>query len=70
VLKAHERRRMIEHEAELKRVRIIRGAVLATKGMTRAGQRPSAWWFPLLCPDGGWFRETVASAQCYLEPLS
>lgn len=69
MVKAHERRRDIEREAELKRVRIIRTAVLATKGLQRASQRPSAWWFPILCSDGGWFRETVNSAECYLEQL-
>ncbi|MBN9501921.1 MAG: hypothetical protein J0H02_09130 [Armatimonadetes bacterium] len=69
VLKAHDRRRSVELEAELKRMRLIRNAVIASKGMQNANLRPSAWWFPLVCPDGLWFRETVDSAECYLEPL-
>lgn len=70
VLQAHARRREIEAEAELKRVRLIRHAVMASKGMRKGNQRPSAWWFPLLSPDGLWFRSTVENAECYLEPLS
>lgn len=69
VLAHHERRRAIEREAELKRLRLIRSGILATEGLKNAGLRPSAWWFPLLCPDGGWFRETVRTAGAYLEPL-
>ena len=69
VLKIHERRRSIELEAELKRLRLIRNAVISSKGLSQANRRPSAWWFPLACPDGLWFRETVDSARCYLEPL-
>jgi hypothetical protein len=69
VLKVHERRRSIEVEAELKRLRLIRNAVIASHGLANANLRPSAWWFPLLSPDGLWFRETVDSAKCYLEPL-
>ena len=68
-LEAHERRRRIELEAELKRLRLIRHAVIASEGLVRSARRPSAWWFSLLCPDGLWFRETIESSECYLEPL-
>jgi len=69
VLKVHDRRRAIELEAELKRMRLIRHAVISSKGLCAANLRPSAWWFPLVSPDGLWFRETVDSAECYLEEL-
>jgi len=69
ILRMHERRRCIELEAELARMRLIRQAVISSQGMKRASHRPSAWWFRLVCPDGLWFRETVDTAQCYLEPL-
>jgi chromosome segregation ATPase len=65
----HARRRAIEQEAELKRARLIQSAVFAARGLHHAAIRPSAWWFPLVCPDGLWFRETIETAQCYLEPL-
>lgn len=69
VLKIHERRRAIELEAELKRLRLIRGAVVSSDGLRKAAHRPSAWWFPLVSPDGSWFNETVRTAEYYLEPL-
>lgn len=69
VRQIHEKRRSIELEAELKRLRLIRQAVITSKGLVKANDRPSAWWFPLLCPDGGWFRSAVSQAQCYLEEL-
>ncbi len=70
IRRIHDRRRSIELEAELKRLRLIRSAVIASRGLERANLRPSAWWFRLVCPDGLWFRETVDSAQYYLEPLT
>ncbi len=66
----HDRRRAIEREAELKRLRLIRSAIIATKGLESANLRPAAWWFPVVCSDGGWFKETVATAETYLEPLT
>lgn len=69
IVKDHDRRRAIELEAELKRLKLIRDAIVASKGLAASNRRPSAWWYPLLCPDGGWFRQTMDTAECYLEPL-
>lgn len=69
VVAIHARRRDIELEAELKRVKLIREAVIASKGLAHAGARPSGWWFPLVSPDGTWFREVTASAEYSLEVL-
>jgi hypothetical protein len=69
VMRIHERRQTIELEAELKRLTLIREAIIASKGLRNANRRPSAWWFRLVCPDGLWFRETVDTATYYLEPL-
>lgn len=70
VSRIHERRREIELEAELKRLRLIRSAIIASKGLRKSAHRPSAWWFPLVCPTGHWFKRTVAEARCYLEEMS
>jgi hypothetical protein len=70
VRRVHERRRDIELEAELKRLNLIRAAVISSRGLRNANRRPSAWWFRLVCPDGLWFRETVDSAVYYLETIS
>ncbi len=69
LVQIHEERRSIELEAELKRLSLIREAVICSEGMEKANHRPSAWWFPLICPFGNWFRRTVESAEYYLEPL-
>lgn len=69
VRRLRERRFNIALEAELMRVRLIREAVVSSDGLKKAGHRPSAWWFPLVCPDGTWFRSTMMKAECRLEPL-
>ncbi|MFM9874471.1 MAG: hypothetical protein ACKVQS_13530 [Fimbriimonadaceae bacterium] len=69
VRRLRERRFNIALEAELMRVRLIREAVVSSDGLQKAGYRPSAWWFPLVCPDGTWFRSTMMKAECRLEPL-
>lgn len=63
----HKSRKDLDLEVELKRLRLVRDAVTVSKGLVKAGLRPSAWWFPLVCPDGGWYHDTVASAQYSLE---
>lgn len=70
ILETHRQRRDLELELELKRLRLVHDAVTVSKGLVKAGYRPSSWWFPLLCPDGGWFRWTVSHAEYYLEPLN
>jgi len=69
IVAAHTLRRDLELEAELKRLKLVRQAITVTQGLVKASHRPSAWWFPVLCPDGGWFRDTVNTAEYYLEPL-
>lgn len=69
VLNARARRREIELEAELKRARLVREAVVSSKGLRAAERRPSAWWMPVVSTDGAWFRETIRTAQAWLEPL-
>ena len=64
-----DRRENIALEAELARIQMIRGAVIATDGLTKAAHRPSAWWFQLVCPDRTWFRATMANASYRLEEL-
>jgi len=70
VVQIHQRRQQIELEAELKRLCIIREAVISSKGLKSANHRPSAWWFPLVSPNGKWFAEVVRTAHAYFEPLS
>lgn len=69
VQRARARRREIELEAELKRARLVREAVVSSRGLRAAERRPSAWWMPVVSPDGTWFRETIRTATAWLEPL-
>ena len=64
-----EDRAEIEIEAELKRLKMIREAVISGKGLMNANRRPSGWWLPLVSPDGTWFKETMRTAECYWEPM-
>jgi len=69
-MKVHKRRREIELESELKRLTLIREAVISSKGLENANRRPSAWWIPLVSPDGKWFEQIMETATCYWEPMN
>ena len=68
-IEAHARRRAIELEAELKRMRLIQEAITCWKGLASSNRRPSAWWLPLVSPSGKWFNRIMETAEAYLEPL-
>ena len=70
VMRAHERRREIEIEAELKRLKLIREAIISSTGLENANRRPSAWWLPMISPDGKLFDAVMKSAQCWWEPMN
>jgi hypothetical protein len=61
--------RDIEDQAELARLRLVRGALMVTRGLVHAQHRPAAWWFPMADPSGRWFAATVASMDAYTEGL-
>lgn len=67
--RGRETRRNLAFEAELTRVKLLRDAIVTSEGLPKAGHRPAAWWFPLVCPDGTWFRETARTAAFRLEAL-
>jgi hypothetical protein len=59
----------IEYEAELARLRLTRDAILTSQGLRHTNYRPTAWWFPLVSPDGHWFNSLVQTMQARLEEL-
>jgi hypothetical protein len=69
-LHARERRRAIEREAELARLRCAQEAVMATVGLEKTNRRPSAWWLSVVSPDGSWFDEMIRRVELRLEPLT
>lgn len=58
----------IEASAELAKARQARNALL-TQGLMRANYRPTAWWFPLVDPEGHWFRQVVQTTELFFEEL-
>ncbi len=67
---AFVRRREIEKEAEWARLEVAREATLVIKGLLRSHFRPSAWWLPLVSPDGAWYTRLKETAVARLEYLS
>lgn len=65
----HKRRGTLELEAEFKRLKLIRNALISSQGLRQANRRPSGWWFPLVSSDGRWINQTLASAKAYLEVI-
>lgn len=59
----------IEAEAELARLRYVRDALFVCEGLRYTNLRPTAWWFPLVSPDGAWFDALVQTMQARLEEL-
>lgn len=59
----------IEAEAEIARGKLVRNALQAIHGLPHTGNRPSAWWFPLVDPSGAWFRRLTETAEFHLESL-
>ncbi|MBV9468272.1 MAG: hypothetical protein JOZ57_03445, partial [Abitibacteriaceae bacterium] len=59
----------IEYEAELARLRYTRDSIAVSYGLRYTNYRPTAWWFPLVSPDGKWFDQLVQTAEIRIEEL-
>jgi len=59
----------IEAEAELEKLRRARDAYLTSHGLRYTALRPTAWWFPLVSPDGAWFSRLVHTMTARVEEL-
>lgn len=59
----------IEAEAELEKLRRARDAYLTSSGLRYTALRPTAWWFPLVSPDGAWFCRLVQTMTARVEEL-
>ena len=59
----------VERDAERQRLELARNAILASEGLPRAELRPSAWWFPLVDPEGTWYAQVRRTAEFRLERL-
>lgn len=68
--RARARREEIQREVELARVKVVRGAVIASEGLSRCNHRPSAWWFPVVSPNGEWAENVYRCMEMRLEELN
>ena len=66
---AREALNLIEYEAELARLWLVRDALLVTKGLPYADHRPSAWWFLLTDPELKWFDRVSQTAEFRFEEI-
>lgn len=58
-----------EYEAELERLRRVRDAITVSEGLRYTNYRPTAWWLPLVSPDGKWLEKLAQTAQARIEEI-
>ena len=68
-ISAREAIARLQYDAELERLQRTRDALLAGQSLRLTNLRPTAWWFPLVSPDGTWFRKLAQTAQARVEEL-
>ncbi|BCM93360.1 hypothetical protein IAD21_05251 [Abditibacteriota bacterium] len=66
---ARQTRNHLEERAELARLCLVRDAMMATDSLHYTNYRPTAWWFPLVSPDGKWFSTLAQTAKARIEEL-
>ncbi len=66
---ARHRRREIIRESEYATVMLVREAVVSTRGLEHANNRPAAWWISAVSPSGDWFAQMLKTVRLRLEPL-
>lgn len=59
----------LEAQAELARLLIVRDALQASQSLRQNNVRPTAWWLPMVSPDGTWFDALATSARARIEKL-
>lgn len=66
---ARNKRDELEERAELERLLLVRDAMSASEGLQYTNYRPTAWWFPLVSPEGRWFSALTQEAKGRIETL-
>ena len=59
----------LEYEAELEKLRRVRDAIITSESLRYTNTRPSAWWLPLVSPDGKWFEALAQTARARVEEI-
>ncbi|HEX8551446.1 MAG TPA: hypothetical protein VF681_07795 [Abditibacteriaceae bacterium] len=66
---ARETLQRLESEAELERLRRARDAYVVSHSLEYTNVRPTAWWFPLVSPDGAWLARLTQTMTARIEEL-
>lgn len=67
--RARQRVLEIERQAELRKMELVRQAILVSEGLVHTNHRPTFWWIPLVDPSGGWFDRITQQTELYLEEI-
>jgi hypothetical protein len=67
---ARETIRRITWEAQLARLDLVRNAYLTVEGLEHTDLRPTAWWLPLVSPDGAWLEAIISGTKARFESLA
>ena len=59
----------LESQAELARLLLVRDAIRASESLRQNNVRPTAWWLPMVSPDGKWFDAIATTARARIEAL-
>jgi hypothetical protein len=59
----------LEYEAELGKLRRVRDAIITSESLRYTNVRPTAWWLPLVSPDGKWFESLAKTAHARIEEI-
>lgn len=59
----------LEAQAELARLVLVRDALRASESLRQNNVRPTAWWLPMVSPDGKWFDAIATTAHARIEAL-
>lgn len=67
--RARQRVMEIECQAELRKMEMVRQAILVSEGLVHTDHRPTFWWIPLVDPSGGWMGRITQGTRMYLEEI-
>lgn len=59
----------LQAQAELARLLRVRDALRASGSLRQNNLRPTAWWLPMVSPDGHWFEALANGARARIEEL-
>jgi hypothetical protein len=69
-LAARARITEITYEAQMARLELVRDAYLTIEGLEHTNLRPTAWWLPMVTPDGQWLAAIAAGTKARFEELT